>query len=112
MNLFSPWQKSPYFCHNGGVVRQCLCHWFPPLSLAARMGGGGSPLPGGGGVGSGNGGGIGGDMVVVVAVALAVAVAMAVAMAVGVGVALRGRGCSHGDYGCSGNGSCGGSYGR
>ncbi len=23
--LFSPWKKSPYFCHNGGVVRHCLC---------------------------------------------------------------------------------------
>ncbi len=26
MNLFSPWQKSPYFCRNDGVVRHCLCH--------------------------------------------------------------------------------------
>ncbi len=106
MNLFSSWQKSPYFCHNGGVVRQCLCRQFPPLFLAARMGEGGeSPLPGGGGVGGGDGdgGGNGGDVAVVVAVALVVAVA------VGVGVALRGRGRSHGDYGCSGDGSCGGS---
>jgi hypothetical protein len=63
--------------------------------------GGGSTLPGGGGVGGGDGG----DVAVVVAVALAVAVA------VGVGVALRGRGRSHGDYGCSGDGSCGGSCG-
>jgi hypothetical protein len=45
------------------------------------------------------------DDPVVVAVALAVAVAVAVG--VGVGVALRGRGCSHGDYGCSGDGTCG-----
>ncbi len=107
MNLFLAWQKSPYFCDNGGVVCQCLCRQFSPLSLVARMGGGGIDPPRGGRVGGGNGdgGGNGGDVAMVVAVALAVVVA------VGVGVALRGRSHSHGDYGCSGDGSCGGSCG-
>ncbi len=26
VNLFLSWRKSPYFCHNGGIVCHCLCH--------------------------------------------------------------------------------------
>ncbi len=82
----------------------------PPVSsplFGGKNGRGGLPLPGGGGVGGGDGdcGGNGGDMAMVVAVALAVVVAVEVE------VALCGRGCSHGDYGCSGDGSCCGSCG-
>jgi hypothetical protein len=81
---------------------------FLPSLWRQEWEGGESTLPGGGGVGGGDGDGGGncGDVAVVVAVALAVA------MVVGVGVALRGRGRSHSDYGCSGDGSCGGSCGR
>jgi hypothetical protein len=78
---------------------------FLPSFWRREWEGGGSPLPGGGRIGGGNGGGDGGDVAVVVAVALALAVA------VGVGVPLHARGRNHGDYGCSGNGSCGGSCG-
>ncbi len=80
---------------------------FLPSPWQQEWEGGGSTFPGGGGVGGGDGDGSGdgGDVAVVVAGALAVAVA------VGVRVALCGCGRSHGDYGCSGNSSCGGSCG-
>jgi hypothetical protein len=105
VNLFSPWQNPLIFATTVALSANASAAGFLPSLWRQEWEGGDPPFPGGGGVGGGDGdgGGNGNDVAVVVAVALAVAVA------VEVGVALCGRSRSHGDYGCSGDGSCGGS---